>query len=285
MINDDSKNLLNNEKTKRQIQIKQKLSQRNQDIGNFDHQNGLPPGNKLASNWIVLDLGVKPNANEYNLWEAGENWSIKFFGVQADTTTYKEVSVREIIQLGLQDYACDWHCVTGWTAPSVKFQGVPLPLLLDLVQPQHDWVCLYQVGADSYTVNVHRDDLSDAFLAIYDENGDYLSHEHGGVRIVFPSLFGWKSAKWLTEVHFLKRQKDGFWEKLYCHPRGRVEFNERWHQKAKGVWETLIWMLSWYDVVLPREYVVKLMQVSGAVLGWFTLRINYLQKSGNNKQD
>eukprot|EP01025_Chloroclados_australasicus_P066699 TRINITY_DN920_c0_g1_i16.p2 TRINITY_DN920_c0_g1~~TRINITY_DN920_c0_g1_i16.p2 ORF type:complete len:172 (-),score=11.32 TRINITY_DN920_c0_g1_i16:8-523(-) len=90
MINDDSKNLLNNEKTKRQIQIKQKLSQRNQDIGNFDHQNGLPPGNKLASNWIVLDLGVKPNANEYNLWEAGENWSIKFFGVQAGIGFQKE---------------------------------------------------------------------------------------------------------------------------------------------------------------------------------------------------
>jgi DMSO/TMAO reductase YedYZ molybdopterin-dependent catalytic subunit len=34
-------------------------------------------------------------------------------------------------------------------------------------------------------------------------NGVMLSEEHGGPRIVFPALFGWKSAKFLAEVEFL----------------------------------------------------------------------------------
>lgn len=56
-----------------------------------------------------------------------------------------------------------------------------------------------------------REDLKDAFLALgFADEGDerlpddlkiadfdILPVEHGGIRLVFPSLYGWKSAKFL----------------------------------------------------------------------------------------
>eukprot|EP01023_Acetabularia_acetabulum_P035383 TRINITY_DN33433_c0_g1_i1.p1 TRINITY_DN33433_c0_g1~~TRINITY_DN33433_c0_g1_i1.p1 ORF type:complete len:247 (+),score=42.78 TRINITY_DN33433_c0_g1_i1:18-758(+) len=231
----------------------------------------------------LLDLGVKPTSQEYDLQRMRDEWGIKFFGVQTDTTSC-EMKVSDLKNLGLQNYTCDWHCVTGWSTKNLQFKGVPLPLLIQHLNPHPNWVCLWQVGADSYTVNVHKDDIQNAFIAIYDENDQLISDEHGGVRIVFPALFGWKSAKWLKEVHFLNQHQDGFWEKLYCHPRGRIQYNERWHQKAEGVWNTLIYLLSLYYYVLPYDYCVRIMQVSGAVLGWCTLRVRY-QKEKNKDKD
>eukprot|EP01026_Neomeris_dumetosa_P050043 TRINITY_DN43802_c0_g1_i7.p2 TRINITY_DN43802_c0_g1~~TRINITY_DN43802_c0_g1_i7.p2 ORF type:complete len:299 (+),score=25.55 TRINITY_DN43802_c0_g1_i7:33-899(+) len=273
--------LLTNEKVQQQIQIKKRLSEQNRSNKQNNVQ-GLPPGNKLAQNWIVLDLGIKPTVEDYNLWSLGDQWQIKFVGLNSGESE-RVLTIGEIKQLGLQEFCSDWHCVTGWSTKNLKFKGIPMQTLLDFLKPQLGWVCLWQVGADSYTVNVHRDDVQHAFIAIYDENDEFIQHEHGGVRIVFPTLFGWKSAKWLTEVHFLNQERSGFWEKLYCHPRGRIEYNERWHTKGEGVWNTLVSLMSIYYYILPYDWVVWMMQISGAVLGWFTLRFSYIRK-GSKQQ-
>ena len=84
-----------------------------------------------------------------------------------------------------------------------------------------------QVSADGYETSVFTEDLDGAFLcfAMIDENGKKIAlvnkkkaslcfslfpssfqcvqpRDHGGIRLVCPSLFGWKSAKFLVEMEF-----------------------------------------------------------------------------------
>ena len=79
-----------------------------------------------------------------------------------------------------------------------------------------------------------------AFLALSFADGSPIPLEHGGPRIVLPHLFGWKSCKWLHSVQFLDEQAMGFWERLGCHMRGRVELGERWAPRSKSVWDFLV---------------------------------------------
>jgi Oxidoreductase molybdopterin binding domain len=62
---------------------------------------------------------------------------------------------------------------------------------------QHDaFIC---TGWNCST-NTSSDDSSTEHTS---SNNDILPIEHGGIRLIIPHLYGWKSAKYLTELHFL----------------------------------------------------------------------------------
>lgn len=52
------------------------------------------------------------------------------------------------------------------------------------------------------------------------------------VRPFIPQLYGWKSAKWLTEIEFLSEYQDGYWENFGYHERGNVWEEERFKSEA-----------------------------------------------------
>ena len=93
-------------------------------------------------------------------------------------------------------------------------------------------------------MGVHRNDMKDAFLAVTDGDGVMLSEEHGGPRIVFPALFGWKSAKFLAEVEFLPELRPAGTSRC-CPPRHRTHLNPRVlrymasYDVASNVWQAL----------------------------------------------
>ena len=61
---------------------------------------------------------------------------------------------------------------------------------------------------------------SDVLLA-HKRNGEPLTQQHGSpVRLVVPSRYGWKSAKWVNGVEFMETEQSGFWEKLGYHNNG-----------------------------------------------------------------
>jgi len=240
-------------------------------------------GQTRARGWVVLDLGVLPDPS-YDPWGAPDKFSLKF--IHTSSGTERCLGLAELRALGEENYMEDWHCVTGWTAPGVGFRGVPLRRVLEhLGEPfvKGHWKCLHQTGADTYTVNVAREDALDprAFLCTGDADGKLLPREHGGVRLVFPHLFGWKSCKWLTEVCFLPEDRMGFWEKLGCHPRGRVDRDERWASEARGLWVSLVGdgqrpgiMMGFYMAYMPQWVWEGAMQLGGWLLGAFTLRVS-----------
>ncbi|MBU7048201.1 MAG: molybdopterin-dependent oxidoreductase, partial [Theionarchaea archaeon] len=48
------------------------------------------------------------------------------------------------------------------------------------------------------------------------------------VRLVVPRLYFWKSAKWVTGVKFMEKDRNGFWESYGYHHRGDPWKEERY---------------------------------------------------------
>ena len=54
--------------------------------------------------------------------------------------------------------------------------------------------------------------------------------EHGGpARLIVPRLYAWKSAKWISGVELIERDRAGFWEANGYHMRG-----DPWKQERYG---------------------------------------------------
>jgi len=147
--------------------------------------------------------------------------------------------------------------------------GISLEKLLQYLKPKDEWVCLFQIGADGYTVPVDRRDVenSGAFLALGDGEGKILSKEHGGVRIIFPKLYGWKSAKYLKEIYFLSHYMEGFWEQNGAHARGRITEEEKWVPEAAAQWEEGMKMTNWYREKFGDRVYFYAMQFFGRQIG------------------
>ena len=122
-----------------------------------------------------------------------------------------------------------FHCVTGWSIGPRKLHGIPLRRLLSAIPGPGGgggWVGFR--SAKGYTVVVPWEHAYRDGLLVTGVNGRPLRREHGyPLRLFFPTLYGWKSLKWLTEILVLDRYEDGYWEARGYHERGRVGFNER----------------------------------------------------------
>ena len=110
-----------------------------------------------------------------------------------------------------------FHCVTGWTVKNVRWSGIRLSHLLDLVEPHQTakavrFVSLEEPYDDSLTLEQAR--LHDVMLAL-ELDGQPLSRPHGSpVRVVIPEMYGYKGVKWLTRIELLDHQPTGYWEGL-----------------------------------------------------------------------
>ncbi|KAJ1624385.1 Oxidoreductase, molybdopterin-binding domain-containing protein [Pavlovales sp. CCMP2436] len=196
--------------------------------------NGLPEGQTLASKWVILDLGLRPAPGSYSLEPSAWRLSIVLPGGACATLTMADVQ-----ELGISTYADrQWHCVTGWSATGLSYDGVPLSrvlahpkVLAAAGSEMPHWTWLLQRSADGYSVPVLLEDAmaDDALLAL-GFDGEPITMEHGGPRLVLPALYGWKSAKWMVEIELLEGYQAGFWEIFGCHARGRHGFNERFSE-------------------------------------------------------
>ena len=64
-------------------------------------------------------------------------------------------------------------------------------------------------------------------------NGEKLYEEQGApVRLVVPTLYGWKSAKWLSAIELTAEYRNGFWEERGYHERGDFLEEERFMDPA-----------------------------------------------------
>lgn len=164
----------------------------------------VPPGQKVVSDFPVLDLGVLPSLTE-------ANWRLRLFGLVEREQVLDWTALRALPQVRSRS---DFHCVTRWSRLDLDWEGVAARDVLALAgpQPQARFVTLH--GADSYTTNLPLAALlKDDVLIAHSVQGEPLSAEHGGpVRLVVPSRYGWKSAKWLNAIEFLAQDQPGFWE-------------------------------------------------------------------------
>jgi len=179
----------------------------------------IPPGQRYINKWIIYAaLGI-PKVNV-------EEWKLNVTGLVERNLS---LSYYELLKLPLIKVKKDFHCVTGWSIKDVEWEGLPIKFLAEeaKVKEEAQWVMFYCL--DGYTSIIPKEDAltNDSIIALK-INGKPLSLEQGfPARPFIPHLYGWKSAKWLTEIEFLKDYVDGYWEIYGYHERGNVWEEER----------------------------------------------------------
>ena len=180
----------------------------------------VPAGQKVVSNFPVLDLGVRPELT----WT---NWSLRLYGLVEQEVVLDWNALAKLPQVKA---ILDFHCVTHWTQFDLDWEGVRVTEVLALARPlpKARFVTLHSY--DDYTTNLPLDALlHDDVLIAHCVLGAPLAAEHGGpVRLVVPSRYGWKSAKWLKAIEFVANDRPGFWEERGYHNNADPWTEERY---------------------------------------------------------
>jgi DMSO/TMAO reductase YedYZ molybdopterin-dependent catalytic subunit len=177
-----------------------------------EHANRLPPGQRLVTNWPVLDLGIQPDV-------AREDWQLTVDGAVVNPVVW---DWRTLLEQPVFEDVSDIHCVTQWSRYDNRWQGVSTAHLLSVVQPLPNAAVVVLHGYDGYTTNVRLDHFAegDSLLA-HSHDGAPISREHGGpVRVIIPRYYLWKSAKWLKRIEIRTVDQPGFWETRGYHNEG-----------------------------------------------------------------
>ena len=101
------------------------------------------------------------------------------------------------------------------------------------VSPQSSYIMAHCFGG--YSTNMPLDlALEEGFLA-HKQGGQPLGKSHGWpLRLIVPSLYGWKSAKWVNGLELMAEDSPGFWEQRGYHNYGDPWKEERfWPELAR----------------------------------------------------
>jgi DMSO/TMAO reductase YedYZ molybdopterin-dependent catalytic subunit len=121
----------------------------------------------------------------------------------------------EVAELPGVHQTSDFHCVTGWSVNDVRWEGIRPQTIIDLVRPTSAarFVSLQSMETpyiDQVSLAQFRE--PDAMLA-RSMDGKPLTRSHGApLRLVLPSMYGYKNVKWVRELRFDARQTPGYWE-------------------------------------------------------------------------
>ncbi len=125
------------------------------------------------------------------------------------------LSFDELLRLPAVDQVSDFHCVEGWGVDNVRWRGVRLQTLIDLVRPAANVPYITFHSLDG----VYRDSLTKEQAAFPDMLLAYYMYEkplparHGlPLRLIVPHMYGYKGPKWLTRIEFTAQQEIGYWE-------------------------------------------------------------------------
>ena len=163
----------------------------------------VPPGQFLSKKFPVLTYGSRPQVDL-------NTWTFRVFGV-----VNREVTLdwRQFTELDWVTLNADFHCVTQWSALDQTWEGVPAATLLELagVKAEARYVMAHCFGG--YSTNLPLDMvLEEGFLA-HRHNGAELGKDHGWpLRLIVPSRYAWKSAKWINGLELMLEDAPGFWE-------------------------------------------------------------------------
>jgi DMSO/TMAO reductase YedYZ molybdopterin-dependent catalytic subunit len=169
----------------------------------------LPPGQYLTEKWPVLHAGTVPQTDL-------ASWDFKVFGEVEEPL---RLGYDELQALPQTEITVDIHCVTRWSRFDTGFKGVHWRELAKLVRPRHTARYVLAHAEQGFTSNVPLQALEDDdALIAWEADGDPLEPEHGWpLRLVVPSRYFWKSAKWLRGLELLSSDQPGFWERYGYH--------------------------------------------------------------------
>lgn len=180
----------------------------------------IPPGQYLTDRFPVLTYGANP---AYDL----KTWSLTIDGeVESPyTLTWDELSA-----LPQHEVTADIHCVTRWSKLDTTWVGVKVSDLLDRAGVKASGTHVMAHSDGGYTTNIPVGVLyEENVLVTHTFDGKPLEHDHGApLRLLVPSRYFWKSAKFLRRLEVMPEDRQGFWELNGYHNDGDP-FTEQRH--------------------------------------------------------
>ncbi len=185
-----------------------------------DLRRRIPPGQHRVGRMPVLHYGPVPRVDI-------NRWDFRLFGLveQEVRWSYPEIRALPSVQT-----TSDIHCVTTWSMLDTHWEGVSIQEVLKHVQlkPTARYVLVHAEGGWTTNLALEVFLAADNLLAWGYEGSD-LAPEHGWpLRLVVPSRYFWKSAKWARGIEFLDRDRPGFWEEAGYHMTGDPWREERY---------------------------------------------------------
>src|SRR5437763_10807829 len=169
----------------------------------------LPPGQYLTEKWPVLHAGSVPDVDL-------ATWDFRVFGEVENPIALDWEQFRGLPSI---EVTTDIHCVTRWSRFDTSFRGVRWRDLAELVRPRPTARYVVAHAEHDFTANVPLAALEDErSLLAYEADGEPLTPDHGWpLRLVVPSRYFWKSAKWLRGLELRASDQPGFWERYGYH--------------------------------------------------------------------
>ncbi|MBP0445747.1 sulfite oxidase-like oxidoreductase [Roseomonas sp. SSH11] len=180
----------------------------------------LPPGQRLVTDWPVLDLGIQPAVAE----------AAARLDIDGLVENPLSLSWAELMALPQEERRNDIHCVTQWSRYDNDWRGISITALLAQARPRREAAFVTMESHDGYTTNLPLADLDrpENLLATHWE-GKPLTRQHGGpLRLVVPHLYFWKSPKWIRRISLIAQDRPGFWEVRGYHDRGDPWLEQRY---------------------------------------------------------
>ena len=169
----------------------------------------LPPGQYFTDKWPVLHAGDVPKVDL-------ATWTLEISGEVEEPLS---LTYEQLTALPATEVTTDIHCVTRWSRFDAQFKGVHWSELAKLCRPQPSARFAIAHAEQDFSANVPLAAIEDeSALVVYEADGAPLTPDHGWpVRLVVPSKYFWKSAKWLRGIELSAVDKPGFWERYGYH--------------------------------------------------------------------
>ena len=166
----------------------------------------LQPNQAITPNdkFFTLSIGPTPEFN-------ASTYALKIDGLvkQPFDLNYSEIrslpNITEIVSL---------DCVTGRSGRA-SWTGVSLKRLLDQAQVNDSAIDVIFLCADGYSTSLTLSEASsDGVILAYGMNGVALPADQGfPLRLVVPNNWGYKWAKWVTNIELVDTDFKGYWER------------------------------------------------------------------------
>jgi hypothetical protein len=139
-------------------------------------------------------------------------WSLKADGLVEKPTAW---TWEELMKLPKQTLTDDFHCVTGWSVLGVEWEGIPFREVVKAVGPRQEGIYVKMYSADQLYSETYqlKQLLEQNVILAYQLDGKALIPTQGApLRLYHPSMYGYKSIKWLQRMEFTDARGLGYWE-------------------------------------------------------------------------
>ena len=178
----------------------------------------LPHGQILTKNFPVLSASVAPSIDL-------KSYRLRVYGAVKNELSF---SWEQLMSMPMIKKTVDIHCVTRWSRIGDEWEGIQLKYILSMAEPKGKFLML-RSSYVGYSANVPMEYVNDECMVAFKFNGLPLEKDHGGpVRAFIPTLYLWKSTKWLDGIEVMQENKPGFWEKRGYNMRGDYNKEERY---------------------------------------------------------